>query len=328
MRQLRSVSTCGAWPRRRAVPWSGPGSGRPVIIRTRAEYEQRYPARETPAILAPGSSLLTWPLWAGTAPVGTIGLIWRHPQQFEPGQLAFVAAAADLVAQALVRARVYADEHAIAAVLQRAIMPAAAAVIPGLQIGASYRQAGTTHLIGGDWYDALALPCQRAYLAVGDVVGHGLTAAEDMTQLRNAGRTLAIAGYQPARILDELARVTDWATSGKFATVAAAIIEPGVSQVTYATAGHPPILIRRAKTGAVEILPSAEEPPLCLPGDRDIPRYTQGQTSFAPGDIMLIYTDGLIERRDEDLAEGIDRVARRLRAWQPDAPLGGLCGEL
>jgi serine phosphatase RsbU (regulator of sigma subunit)/integral membrane sensor domain MASE1 len=303
-------------------------TGSPVIIRTPAEYEQRYPGPDTAAIFASGSSWLGWPLWAGAAPVGAIGLMWRHPQQFEPGQLAFVAAAADLVAQALVRARVYADEHAIAAVLQRAIMPAAAAVIPGLQIGASYRQAGTTQQIGGDWYDAMALPGQRAYLAVGDVVGHGLTAAEDMTQLRNAGRTLAIAGYQPAAILQELARVTDWATSGKFATVAAAIIEPDVSLVTYATAGHPPILIRRAKTGTVEIPPPAEGPALCLPGDLGLPPYTQGQTGFDAGDIMLMYTDGLIERRGEDLEEGITRIAGRLQAWQPGAPLGGLCDEL
>ena len=303
-------------------------TGRPVIIRTPAEYEQRYPGPETPAILAQGTSWLTWPLWAGTAPVGAIGLMWRHPQQFEPGQLAFVAAVADLVAQALVRARVYADEHAIAAVLQRAIMPAAAAVIPGLEIAASYRQAGTTRQIGGDWYDALALPGQRTYLAVGDVIGHGLTAAEDMTQLRNAGRTLAIAGFQPASILEELARVTDWATSGKFATVVAAIIEPDVSVVTYATAGHPPILIRRAKTGMVEIPPPAEGPALCLPGGHDFPRYTQGQTGFDVGDLMLMYTDGLIERRGEDLEEGIARVAERLQAWQPGAPLGSFCDEL
>ena len=303
-------------------------TGSPVIIRTPAEYEQRYPGPDTSAILAHGSSWLTWPLWAGTAPVGAIGLMWRHPQQFESGQLAFVAAVANIVAQALVRARVYADEHAIAAVLQRAIMPAAAAAIPGLEIGASYRQAGTTQQIGGDWYDALALPGQRAYLAVGNVVGHGLTAAEDMTQLRNAGRTLAIAGYQPASILEELARVTDWATSGKFATAAAAIIEPDVSVVTYATAGHPPILIRRAKTGTVEIPPPAEGPALCLPGGQDFPQYTQGQTGFDAGDIMLMYTDGLIERRGEDLEEGITRVAERLQAWQPGAPLGSLCDEL
>jgi serine phosphatase RsbU (regulator of sigma subunit) len=264
----------------------------------------------------------------GTAPVGAIGLMWRHPQQFEPGQLAFAAAVADLVAQALVRARVYADEHALAAVLQRAVTPTTAAVIPGLEIGASYRQAGSTQQIGGDWYDAMALPGKRAYLAVGDVMGHGLAAAEDMTQLRNAGRTLAIAGYQPASILEELARVTDWATSGKFATVAAVIIEPDLSLLTYATAGHPPILIRRAKTGTVEIPPAAEGPALCLPSDQDCSQYTQGQTSFDAGDIMLMYTDGLIERRGEDLDDGIARVAERLQSWQPGVPLGSLCDEL
>jgi serine phosphatase RsbU (regulator of sigma subunit) len=143
------------------------------------------------------------------------------------------------------------------------------------------------------------------------VIGHGLTAAEDMTQLRNAGRTLAIVGHQPASILEELARVTDWATNGKFATVAAAIIEPDVSLITYASAGHPPILIRRAKTGTVEIPPPAEGPALCLPSDQDRPQYIQGQTGFDVGDIMLMYTDGLIERRGEDLTEGIARVAER-----------------
>ena len=311
-----------------AVATDAARTGRPVIIRTPAEYEQRYPGPDTPAVVAHGSSWLTWPLWVGTAPVGAIGLMWRHPQQFEPGQLAFAAAVADLVAQAQARARTYADEHALAAVLQRAIMPTTAAVIPGLEIGASYRQAGTTKQIGGDWYDAMALPGKRAYLAVGDVVGHGLTAAEDMTQLRNAGRTLAIVGHQPASILEELARVTDWATNGKFATVAAAIIEPDVSLVTYATAGHPPILIRRAKTGTVEIPPPAEGPALCLPNDQDCPQYTQGQTGFDVGDIMLMYTDGLIERRGEDLTEGIARVAERLQAWQLSAPLGSLCDEL
>jgi serine phosphatase RsbU (regulator of sigma subunit)/integral membrane sensor domain MASE1 len=303
-------------------------TGRPVVIRTPAEYAQRYPGPDTPAVVGRGSSWLAWPLWVGTAPVGAIGLTWRRPQQFEPGRLAFVGAVADLVAQALVRARVYADEHALAAVLQRAVMPRTTAVIPGLETGASYRQAGTAKQIGGDWYDAMALPGKRAYVAVGDVIGHGLTAAEDMTQLRNAGRTLAIAGYQPASILEELARVTDWATSGQFATMAAAIIEPDMSLVTYATAGHPPILIRRAKSGTVELLPPAEGPPLCLPGGEDFPGYTQGQTGFDVGDILLIYTDGLIERRDEDLADGIDRVAERLQAWQPGAPLGGLCDEL
>src|SRR5215470_829423 len=122
-------------------------TGRPVIIRTPAEYEQCYPGTDTLAAAAHGSSWLTWPLWVGTTPVGAIGLMWRHPQQFEPGQLALVAAIADLVAQAQVRARVYADEHALTTVLQRAVMPATAPVISGLEIGASCRPAGAAQQI-------------------------------------------------------------------------------------------------------------------------------------------------------------------------------------
>jgi integral membrane sensor domain MASE1 len=220
------------------------------------------------------------------------------------------------------------DEHAIAVVLQRAVMPTMGAVIPGLDIGACYRQAGITRQVGGDWYDALALPGGRAYLAVGDVVGHGLAAARDMTQLRNAGRALAIAGHQPAGLLRELARITEWATSGKYATIAAAIIEPDVSMVTYATAGHPPILIRRAKTGTVEIPPPAAGPPLCLLNDDVYPEYTQNQVGLDTGDIMLMYTDGLIERRGEDLTEGIARVAEQLEGWRSGGPFGGLCERL
>src|SRR5580700_5039888 len=98
-------------------------TGLPVIIRTPAEYESRYPGPNTADAVACGSSWLAWPLRADTAGIGAIGLMWRHAQQFGPGQIAVVAAVADLVARAQVRARAYADEHALAAVLQRAIMP-------------------------------------------------------------------------------------------------------------------------------------------------------------------------------------------------------------
>jgi serine phosphatase RsbU (regulator of sigma subunit) len=200
-----------------------------------------------------------------------------------------------------------------------------AAVIPGLDVGAGYRQAGAVVQVGGDWYDALALPAGRAYLAVGDVVGHGLAAAEDMTQLRNAGRALAIAGHQPASILRELARITEWTTHGKYATVAVAILGPGTSPLTYATAGHPPILIRRAATGTVEVPPPAAGPPLFAAGDAG---YTEAQTALEGGDIVVMYTDGLVERRGEDPMEGIARLAEQVQSWCPGTPLGDLCDRL
>ena len=300
-------------------------TGRPAVIRSPGEYAQRYPGPHSAAAVAAGASWLVWPLQAGPTSIGVIGLMWKRPQQFEPGQLAFTAAVADLIAQALVRAQKFADEHAIATVLQRAVMPRMTAVLPGMDVGTHYRQAGATEAIGGDWYDALALPTGGAYLAVGDVVGHGIAAAEDMTQLRNAGRALAIAGHQPASLLAQLGQITAVATAGGFATMAAVIIGPDGSIITYASAGHPPVLIRRAKTGTVEIPLPARGPAL---GMMDHVIYPQHQASFEPGDVILMYTDGLIERRGEDPQDGISRVEQQLLAWQPSTPLDTFCAQL
>jgi serine phosphatase RsbU (regulator of sigma subunit)/integral membrane sensor domain MASE1 len=300
-------------------------TGRPAVIRTRGEYAQRYPGPSGAAAAAAGASWLVWPLQAGPTSIGVLGLMWKRPQQFEPGQLAFTAAVADLIAQALVRAQKFADEHAIATVLQRAVMPRMTAVLPGMDVGTHYRQAGATEAIGGDWYDAVALPTGGAYLAVGDVVGHGIAAAEDMTQLRNAGRALAITGHQPASLLAQLGQITAVATAGRFATMAAAIIDRDGSIITYASAGHPPVLIRRAKTGTVETPLPARGPAL---GMMDHITYPQHQTSFEPGDVMLMYTDGLIERRGEDPEDGISRVEQQLLAWQPGTPLDDFCTQL
>jgi len=300
-------------------------TGRPAVIRTPAEYAERYPGPDSAAVVAAGSSWLVWPLQAGPTSIGVLNLMWKRPQQFEPGQLAFTAAAADLIAQALVRAQKFADEHAIATVLQRAVMPRMTALLAGMEVGTHYRQAGATEEIGGDWYDALALPTGGAYLAVGDVVGHGIAAAEDMTQLRNAGRALAIAGHQPASLLALLGQITAVATAGRFATMAAVVIDPDGSIVTYASAGHPPVLIRRAKTGTVEIPLPARGPAL---GMMDRVTYPQHQVSFDPGDVILMYTDGLIERRGEDPQDGISRVEQQLLAWQPGTPLDAFCAQL
>jgi serine phosphatase RsbU (regulator of sigma subunit) len=146
-----------------------------------------------------------------------------------------------------------------------------------------------------------------------------------MTQLRNAGRTLAVAGYQPGRLLGELDRVAASMTAGYFATMAVAIMDAGASRLTYASAGHPPILIRRAETGTVETPAPANGPAL---GPFEGIAYTQGQTYFGPGDIVLMYTDGLIERRGEDIDDGIGRVRDELHTWRSGVPLGVLCEQL
>jgi serine phosphatase RsbU (regulator of sigma subunit) len=268
---------------------------------------------------------LTWPMRVGSSTVGAISLVWRRPQSFSQGQIDFVATVADLLAQALVRARLYDDEHAIATLLQRAIRPKAAAVLPGLEVGSCYRQAGDIGVIGGDWYDAVALPAGGALLSVGDVSGRGLAATQDMTQLRNAGRALAVAGYQPASLLRELAHVARSMTVGKFATAAVVISDQSGSELAYASAGHPPMLIRRAFSASVDVLAEAAGPAL---GPVDEAVYSPGTTTLARGDIVLMYTDGLIERPGEDLQDGIQRLTEELQAWNPRSPLDELCEKL
>jgi integral membrane sensor domain MASE1 len=300
-------------------------SGRPVIIESPEDHARRYPGADAAVIAAHGSSWLVWPLAVGSSTVGSIGLMWKTPQRFGPGRCAFVAAVADLIAQALVRARTYADEHAIATALQGAVTPHMSEVVAGLDAGASYRQAGPARAVGGDWYDMLALPGQRIYLAVGDVVGHGIAAAEDMTQLRNAGRTLAFEGHQPASLLRELSRLTASVTSGKFATMNIAILDLGACLLTYACAGHPPMLIRRAATGKVQTASPAGGPAL---GAFDTATYTQRRDVFHPGDMVLMYTDGLVERPGGDIDTEIARVGKELQAWQPGVPLDEFCRQL
>lgn len=267
---------------------------------------------------------LTWPLRVGKSSVGAISFTWRRPQTFSQGQQAFVAAVADLLAQALVRARIYDDEHAAVTLLQRVVRPAAT-TIPGLEIASCYRQAGPDGTIGGDWYDAVALPGGSAFLSVGDVVGHGIAAAQDMSQLRHAARTLAVAGYRPAELLRELGRVADSMTAGQFATAAIGITDMSTSELVYASAGHPPMLLRRADSRMIQALNQAGGPVL---GPFENATYTEGKVTLGDGDVVLMYTDGLIERPGEDLQDGIARVAEELRGWHPCVPLGELCEKL
>ncbi len=289
---------------------------RPVFVRSRDEYRARYPVRAS-WIESPGvGDWVYWPLLAGGRCVGTLGLLWGERQVFDDSQLAYIATAADLVTQALIRARAYVDEHAIATVLQRAVTPSLANVrIGGFVVGACYRPAQyDAASVGGDWYDSLALAEGGAFFAVGDVVGHGIGAVEDMTQLRNAGRTLAIEGHAPGRLLAELTRVTALGTTGKFATIAVVLIEAHEPQFRYATAGHPPVLVRRA-SGVVEMLARRGGPPL---GTSDDAVYDEGVAPIAPRDIILLYSDGLIEARGKTLDDGLERLCDALAAWPLD----------
>ncbi|MEY9892587.1 serine phosphatase RsbU (regulator of sigma subunit)/PAS domain-containing protein [Catenulispora sp. MAP5-51] len=187
--------------------------------------------------------------------------------------------------------------------LQRAIMPVAPTLINnrGLQIATRYRPAEKGHLVGGDWYDAVVLPNQRVLLVVGDVAGHGIDAATEMVALRNALRGLAATGATSAQMLNWLGTVAHHMSGSVVtATVICGIYDPEDRTLRWSRAGHPPLLLVR--DGKTTVPPMPEGVLLGALGDA---RYEEQTLHLQPGDTLLLYTDGLIERRDRDIEESL-----------------------
>ncbi|WP_439380142.1 SpoIIE family protein phosphatase [Amycolatopsis lexingtonensis] len=198
------------------------------------------------------------------------------------------------------------ERNRLALQLQRAIMPPAKGPIdmPGLRAAVRYRPAEKEHLVGGDWYDAVALPTGEVLLCVGDVAGHGIDAATGMVSLRNALRGLAATGAGPAQLLTWLNLVAYHLTDHVTATAVAAVYDPATRVLRWARAGHLPPIVRH-HGGEVTTLPLIRGS--LLGAVRDV-AYQEEEIRLAEGDILLIYTDGLIERRDRPVQETVSRL--------------------
>jgi Stage II sporulation protein E (SpoIIE)/ANTAR domain len=196
-----------------------------------------------------------------------------------------------------------AEEHLLALRLQQAIMPPDETPVEaaGMDLAVRYRPAGEGQLVGGDWYDTLLLPSGDVLLVVGDVAGHGIDAVTGMVAARNSLRGLAITGAGPAELLRMLNSVMCHLTAGVVGTVVCGLYSPGPRVLRWARAGHlPPVLVRAENPGTARALP--------LPGgvllgmDPDA-TYEEATQSMEPGDTLLLFTDGLIERRGESIEE-------------------------
>jgi serine phosphatase RsbU (regulator of sigma subunit) len=197
------------------------------------------------------------------------------------------------------------EQQQLAIRLQHAIIAPAPPPIelPGLQVVVRYRPAGNQHLVGGDWYDALALPSGQALLVVGDIVGHGIDVVTGMISMRNALRGLAMTGASPAQLLRWLNDAAQALPEPVIGTVVCAHYDPGSGTLRWARAGHlPPMLVR---DGVAELLPLPEGPLLGVISDA---RYVDSTAELRPGDVLALFTDGLVERRGENLDHGLDRL--------------------
>ncbi len=201
-------------------------------------------------------------------------------------------------------ARLLADQRTVAYELQHSLLPETLPSISGIDVGVRYLAGDEGIDIGGDWYDLLALDDGRVLLVVGDVSGRGLRAATVMASLRYAIHAYAAQGDSPTAILTKLTKVLDLESDdGGFATVLCAAVDVAAHRMTIASAGHlPPLLISDAGTALVPIRPGV---PVGVNGGVS---YESVTVTVPPRATLLVYTDGLVERRGESLDVGFDRL--------------------
>lgn len=202
-------------------------------------------------------------------------------------------------------ALLYEQERDVSHSLQMGLLGGALEGAPETTVATAYRPGTAMLEVGGDWYDQFTLPDGRLALVVGDVVGHGLEAAVAMGQLRGAVRALGPVG-SPREVLERLDQLVDTLPEAAMATLAYAVLGTGDGSITYACAGHPPPLVVPAE-GAPRLLWEGRSAPLgsSFGGTRE-----EAVDRLEPGDTIVLYTDGLIERRTDGVSAGLDRLVR------------------
>ncbi|MFJ3582661.1 SpoIIE family protein phosphatase [Streptomyces sp. NPDC090127] len=229
----------------------------------------------------------------------------------------------ELVARAALNidnARLYTTQREAALTLQRSLTSNALPKAEGLELTGRYLPA-SAHDVGGDWFDVIALPEGRTGLVIGDVMGHGIHAAAVMGQLRTAVRTLARHGVPPAELLRSLDAAVADLGEDEMATCVYAVHDAATGSVVLARAGHPPPAVATAD-GAITFL----EGPPGTPLGTGVQDFATEEILLPPGTLLVLYTDGLIEARDGDLDEGMDRLAQAL--LHLERPLSQLCDEI
>jgi serine phosphatase RsbU (regulator of sigma subunit) len=214
-----------------------------------------------------------------------------HPDVSTAGQVVESRLAAEL-----------AQQRHVTVELQHAILPLHDEPfdLPGLRAVVRYLPASHDSRVGGDWYITADMPSGQVLIAIGDVAGHGLAAAAGMARLRGALAGLAITGAPPQQLVGWLNELVHHVDAEHTASVVAGYFDPGSRMLTWAQAGHPPpVLVRGARA---ELLP---QPDGILLGARKGRRYDVASHQLECGDLLLLYSDGLVERRDRSIDDGL-----------------------
>jgi PAS domain S-box-containing protein len=260
-------------------------------------------------------SALVVPLRARGRVIGVVNLCRAGDSPpFTAEDVELVGELARRAATSISNAQRFAHEHETALVLQRALLSERTRPHVDVECAGRYLPAGKTAEVGGDWFDSMALPGGRTLLVVGDVMGHGLEAAATMGEYRSLMRALAFQGWGPEKILSEAQRTVEALGLDRVATCLVAEIDPVAGTVTLASAGHlPPLLLRRGLGTQFAALPG--DPPL----GAGVGTYRSTTLRLPPGSVLLLFTDGLVERRGEDIEDSLEALAAL--DLEPDTPL-------
>ncbi|MFI6983246.1 SpoIIE family protein phosphatase [Embleya sp. NPDC050154] len=257
----------------------------------------------------PGASRVILPLVGSGAPLGVLRYTFDDGRAFDPDDRIFLEAFAGQCALAIERSRLYEREHRTAVALQRSLLPERLPAVRGVEFGYRYLPGAPDFEVGGDWYDVFQLPDKRVAIVVGDVIGKGLTAAAGMGRVRSALRALAFTDPEPAAVLTGLDRLfTATEDDESLTTLVYAVIDPATGLLVLADAGHLPVVVVSADGKAKLVEIGEESTPLGVAEHR-----TQHTIRLDPGDILIGFSDGLVETRGRGIDEGLDDLVEVAR---------------
>jgi PAS domain S-box-containing protein len=275
-------------------------------------------------------ALAALPLRLAGRTIGVVGIGFATPREFPAAEREFATTLVGQAAQAFERASLTDTRWDVAQTLQNALLPASPPAIDRLALATRYRPGVAGVQAGGDWYDVLALDAHRTDVVVGDVVGQGAPAAAVMGQLRaglSAILTMLGPRADPAHALARLHDYTSRVPGARGSAAVCVIIDTERGRIRWSRAGHPPPLLLTGH-GGVQHLDGGAGPLLGAFTGVDSDRlYRAADAAFAPGDTVLVYTDGLVERRGEVIDDGIERLGL-LAGQQGGAPPARLAGHL
>jgi serine phosphatase RsbU (regulator of sigma subunit) len=317
--------TFAGFPLPRNTPLFAPMfSGGPAVrlhdVTEHPDYGRNPPNAGMPEGHLPVRSYLAVPVVArGGEVLG--GLFFGHPRAgvFTARAERIALGIAGHAAVAIERARLFEQASQIAVTLQRSLLPEHLPELAGASLAARYVPASRHAEVGGDWYDALVLPDGTTALTVGDAAGHDIGAAAVMGQVRSALRAYAMEATSPATALARVDRFVSVAGNATFATALHGTFDATARTFTFARAGHPPPVVLGAD-GTARAVDSEAHPPLGLGLLDDLPADAVTTVSLEPGSSLVLYTDGLIERRTTPIDVGVEHLLEALKGQQASTP--------